>query len=190
VRDAEDFNPAPAASTADGKEATSAEEPAATQVSPPLEQALLLLNRMKSEFNVAPDNITLVTLMSVCLRSRRLSYALRAYSQAKAEMAQNRALQLDKENYYELVNLCAKKGQWRRGLDIVKDMENAGLTPSVRIYNSFLRNFDPVLNVRTACHSCSSSCDVLILRLMHTNNQRTRTHTHTHSAKTQRRWCD
>jgi len=152
--------------------------------SPPLEQALSLLDRMQREFNVAPDNITLMTLMSVCLRSRRLGYALRAYGQAKAELARNRALQLDKENYYELVNLCAKNGQWRRGLEIVSDMENAGLTPSVRIYNSFLRNFDPTRDVR-------STMDVVVLcvapatRSVTDSNMRAPIH---NSLKMPRRW--
>jgi pentatricopeptide repeat protein len=134
---------------ADTDDSTGDSTAAQATASPPLEQALSLLDRMQREFNVAPDNITLMTLMSVCLRSRRLGYALRAYGQVKAELARNRALQLDKENYYELVNLCAKNGQWRRGLEIVSDMENAGLTPSVRIYNSFLRNFDPTQDVRS-----------------------------------------
>lgn len=102
---------------------------------------------MKTEFGVKPDSITIATLMNVCLRSQQLPFALRAYNQAKHELSPT--LQLDKEIYYELVNLCAKKGQWKRALAIVQDMENAGLTPSVRIFNSFLRNFDPVRDVHS-----------------------------------------
>lgn len=91
--------------------------------------------------------------MRAALRSSDPSYALQAYDEIKSDLVKNSSLQLKNNMYYELVDHCAKNGLWRRGLDIVSDMEKAGQVPSIKVYNSLLRYFDPSKNVRSLSFS-------------------------------------